>query len=152
MQDKLTEKIEALIMPCIAELSADLVELNVKHRGTTTVIDIVADKPEGGITIGECTSINKKISRQIEQEQWFGEDFIVEVASPGLDRALKTSKDFLRVLGRNVRFHLLQMLEGKLEHIGKVIEVNDDEVLVKTNDKTITIPLTIISKSVQVIE
>ena len=147
----MTEKIEALIMPYIEELSAELIELDMKHRGKTVVIDIVADRP-GGITVGECTFINKKVDRQIEKKQWFGEDYIVEVSSPGLDRALKTPKDFSRVLGREVRFHLLEEVEGKVEHLGEVVEVKEDGILIKTKDKTITIPFGDISKAVQVIE
>ena len=92
MRDKLTGQIEALVMPCINELSAELVELNVRHQNKTVVIDIVVDR-SGGITVGECAFINKKVNRQIEQKQWFGENYIVEVESPGLDRNLKTTKD-----------------------------------------------------------
>ena len=128
MCDKLTKQIEALIMPYIGELSVDLVELNVKHRGKTVVIDIVADRP-GGITIGECTFITKKVDREIEKKQLVSEDYVVEVSSPGLDRALKISKDFSRVLGRKVRFHLLEVVEGKIEHLGEVVEVKENEIL-----------------------
>lgn len=151
MCDKLTERIETLIMPYIDELSAELVELNVKYSGKTVVIDIIADRP-GGITVGECTFINKSVNRDIEEKQWFGEDYILEVASPGLDRVLKTSKDFSRVLGRSVRIHLLEEVEGKVEHFGEVVKAKESEILIKMKDKTITIPLGAISKAVQVIE
>ena len=151
MRDKLTEQIEALIMPYIEELSAELVELNVKHRGKTVMIEVVADRP-GGITIGECTLMNKKADREIENKQWFGEDYVIEVSSPGLDRPLKTSADFSRAIGREVRFHLLEAVEGKVEHLGVVLEVKKEEILVNTNDKTITVPLETISKAVQVIK
>jgi len=152
MRDELTEQIETLIMSCIEELSAELVELTVKHRRKTVVIDIIADRPEGGITIDECTLINKKVNQAVEERQWFGEDYIVEVASPGLDRALKTSKDFLRALGRKVRVHLLESVEEKVEHLGEVVEVTENQVAIKRNDKIVTIPLEYISKAVQVIE
>ncbi len=151
MKDQLAEKVEGLIMPFIKELSTELVELQVKHHEKTVVIDIIADKP-GGITIGECTSINKKVDRAIENKQWFGEDYTVRVSSPGLDRALKTQKDFIRVLGRTVRFHLLKPIEGKIEHIGEVADAKEDQILIKKNDKIIIIPLERISKAVQVIE
>ena len=151
MCDKLTEQIKALIMPYIDELSAELVELNVKHSGKTVVIDIIADRP-GGITAGECACINKKVNRDIEEKQWFGEDYVVEVASPGLDRDLKTAKDFSRVLSRRIRVHLLETIEEKVEHLGEVVEVTESEILIKTKDRTITIPLGCISKAVQVIE
>ena len=151
MRDKMTEQVEDLVMPYIEELSAELVELNVRHQGKIVVVDIIADRP-GGITIGECTFINKKVSQGIEKKQWFGEDYVVEVASPGLDRAIKTPKDFSRVLGRKVRIHLLEAVEGKVEHHGEVAHVQENEILIRTKDKNITIPLKIISKAVQVIE
>ena len=152
MRDILTGQIEAFILPCIEELSVELIDLKVKHRGKTVVVDIVADRPNGGITIDECTYINKKVDRIIGKRQWFGEDYTVEVSSPGLDRALRTSKDFARVLGRQVRFHLLEPIEGKIEHLGEVMEVKENQVLIKKNDVTITIPLKHISKAVQVIK
>ena len=58
----------------------------MKQRGKTVVVDIIADKCNGGITVDECTAINKQVVCAIENRQWFGEDFIVEVSSPGLDK------------------------------------------------------------------
>lgn len=150
MREPLTEQIEALINPPIDELSAELIELDIKHHGNTVVIDIVVDKL-GGITIKECVFINKKVDHALERKQWFGEDYVVKVSSPGLDRALKTSKDFTRAKGRAVRFHLSEPVEGKIEHLGEVFEVEGDKIAIKKKDQAITIPLKHILKAVQVI-
>lgn len=152
MRSQLTEKIESFVLPIIGELSAELVELNMKQQGETVVVDIIADKPSGGITIDECTFINKQVVWALEKQHWFGEDFVVEVSSPGLNRALKTPKDFLRAAGRKVRIHLMEPVDGKLEHHGKVAQVIKDQVLIQTKNKTITIPLDMVAKAVQVIE
>ncbi|MBN1870333.1 MAG: hypothetical protein JW847_07160 [Candidatus Omnitrophica bacterium] len=138
-------------MPYIDEVAAELVELRLKHRGKTVVVDIIADRPNG-ITIGDCAFVNKKVDRALEKRQWFGEDYVVEVASPGLDRPLETPKDFSRVIGRKVRIHLLEAVEGKVEHHGDIMEVKEDKISIKTKDKTISIPLKIISTAVQMIE
>lgn len=147
----MTEQVRALIMPYIDEVAAELVELRLKHRGKTVVVDIIADRPNG-ITIGDCAFVNKKVDRALEKRQWFGEDYVVEVASPGLDRPLETPKDFSRVIGRKVRIHLLEAVEGKVEHHGDIMEVKEDKISIKTKDKTISIPLKIISTAVQMIE
>jgi len=152
MHSELTEQIETLIREMTEGLSTELVEWNLKKRGNTIVIDIIADKPNGGNTIDECTSINKHVVGGIEEKQWFGEDFVVEVSSPGLDRALETFNDFSRAVGRKVRVHLSELVEGKVEHHGKISGVHDDHVLIQKNDQTITIPLKIITKAVQVLE
>jgi len=152
MRSELTEQIAALIANITGELSAELIEWNLKKRGNTVVVDIIADKPNGGITIDECTSINKQVVRGIEVKQWFNDDFVVEVSSPGLDRELKTLNDFLRAVGRKVRIHLREPIEGKVEHHGKITKVGENQVLIRKNEQTITIPLKHISKAVQVIE
>ena len=152
MWDELTEQVETLIMPCIQELSAELVELNLKKRGKTVVVGIIADKPHGGITVGECTLINKKVVRAIGKRRGFDGDYVVEVSSPGLVRALKTSKDFSRVLGRKVRVHLLESVGGKREHLGEVAGVQENQILITEGNEPVAIPLEHIAKAVQVIE
>jgi ribosome maturation factor RimP len=153
MCSELNGQIEELITQFTDVLSAELVvDWNLKKRGKTTVIEIIADKPGGGITIGECALINKSVVRGIEEKQWFGGDFVIEVSSPGLDRALKTRNDFHRAIGREIRVHLLEPVEGKVEYKGKISEVNEGQVLINYNGQIITIPLKHISKAVQIIE
>jgi len=141
-----------LIKQCIKELPAELVEWNIKKRGKTVVVDIIADKASGGITINECILINKKVVLSIEEKQWFGEDFVVEVSSPGLDRELKTLNDFSRAAGKRVRVHLLKSIEGKVEHHGKITGVQGGQIMMEGKDKIIIIPLKHIAKAVQILD
>jgi len=152
MHSELKAQLEALIKQLTEELSSELIELNLKKRGKTVVIDIIADKLNGGITIDECISINKKVVESVEEEQWFGDNFVVEVSSPGLDRTLKSFSDFARAVGRKVRVHLEKPVEGKVEHHGKISGVQDNQILIQNNGKTIMIPLECITKAVQIIE
>jgi len=152
MHSELTTQLEALIKQLTEELSTELIEWNLKKRGKTVVIDIITDKLNGGITINECTSINKQVVRAVEEKQWFGDNFVVEVSSPGLDRALKTFNDFARAVGRRIRVHLEEPVEGKVEHHGKISGVQDNQILIQNNGKTIIIPLDCITKAVQIID
>jgi ribosome maturation factor RimP len=148
-----TERIELetfLTQRC-QESSLELFELLLKRAGKTVQLEAIIDRPHGGITIDECTRINKAVSRLLEEKPILGEDYTIEVSSPGLDRPLKNKKDFTRVIGRNVRFHLAEMLDHKKEHSGIIEEVSDQEVKINTKTKTLTIPFTIINKAVQVI-
>src|SRR3989338_5052122 len=103
MSEELTRQLHELIMPSIVRAGADLVELTVKRRGRTQVIEVLVDKDSGGITLGECSVINREIFRQCDEAQILGEDFQVEVSSPGLDRPLRTAKDFSRKRGQSIR-------------------------------------------------
>ena len=149
--EELKGEIGAMITPVLEELTAELIELGIKKRGDTIVLDVIADKSNGGITLDECLYINKQILKKLDQGKPLGEDYAVEVSSPGLDRALKNTKDFMRVRDRNVRFHLTQAVENKIEHQGRVVDVAGNLVSIISQEKTITIPLEVISKAVQVI-
>lgn len=150
MPEELTQRIKTLIMPCIENLDAELIELNIRRLGPTTCVEVVADKKSGGITIDECSRINKDVFQRLERARILGEDFVVDVASPGIDRPLKTQNDFRRARGRNVRVHLGAPVDGKLEHLGIIQGVEENKVIIGIKQKIVKIPIESIHKAVQV--
>ena len=151
MLDDIRLKIEATLAPLLENIKSELVELRLRRQIKTLVVDIIVDHPRGGITIDQCSYINKQISQIIEDNQWIQGDYVVEVSSPGLDRPLKTFKDFLRVRGRHIRCHLSEPVENRIEYLGIVEDMKGEEVVLRLKTGTILIPLVSIKKSVQVV-
>ncbi len=151
MSEELDNAIQKFITLLMNELSVELVELNIRRQNRVIVIDVIVDKPQGGITLAECSLVNQKLSQGLEGKDLIEEDFTVEVSSPGLDRPLKTVKDFLRNVGKNVRFDLSEQVEEKKEHSGIIKEVMESKIIVKINKNLIAIPIITINKAVQVI-
>lgn len=151
MLEEQRKRLEEFLNPLLEERGVDLVELKVYRRGHRVTVEILVDKPSGGITIDECGWINKGLVGPIENELLFADPYTLEVSSPGLDRPLKTEKDFLRVIGRCVRFHLRERVDNKLEHEGVVQNAIDSQVIVVTKTQTIYLPMDKIQKAVQVI-
>lgn len=150
MVSELKERIESLIIPILDDTHVELVEFRIKHRQGTVVMDILVDKPQGGVTLKDCSQINRQICERLEENPWLTEGLMVEVSSPGLDRPLKIQKDFQRVLGKSVRFYLLETVENKLEWTGILEKIEDTCVIVDSGDITLEIPLVKISKAVQI--
>ena len=151
MKTDLLETIRLMIEPIANKLELDLVDLNLNRRGKAIVVDVIADKPLGGITMDECTLLNRELSEELEGQDIISEEYIVEVSSPGLDRPLKTQKDFNRVMNRDIRFHLTEMVDGKLEYQGKLKEIIEDSVILETPKQTVEISYSQIQKAIQVI-
>ena len=149
MSEELTRQLHELIMPSIVRAGADLVELTVKRRGRTQVVEILVDKDSGGIPLGECSVINREIFRQCDEAQILGEDFQVEVSSPGLDRPLQTPKDFSRKMGQLIRIHLRAPVKERLEYSGTIKEVKGDQVVVDTPQGVMELAIDNIQKAVQ---
>jgi ribosome maturation factor RimP len=156
--EEFKEKIDPVLKSYGRKWGIELVDFSIKSRarGESSIIEIIADRAQapklgqGGITIDECAQFNVYVTKEIEM-LGLGDDYEVQVSSPGLDRPLKTERDFLRVVGKDVRFHLREPIEEKREYSGTVKQVMHDQVVINSKVHAMAIPFTKISKAVQVI-
>ena len=75
--------------------------------GKRTTLQIMADKrPEGGIEVNDCAKISSAISAVLDVEDPIGDEYALEVSSPGIDRPLTRLKDF-ETFGRAIRPRLM---------------------------------------------
>ena len=151
--DEIRCKVETLVAPILANAGVDLVELSVGRYKDDVIIRFAADLPAGGITIGQCSSLNHTIVGAIDADGFLGlQGYSLEFSSPGLDRPLVTLKDFGRNLDRVVRFWLKGPVEGKTEHSGVLVAVSDGTLVVQTaKNREIVLPLGQIIKAMLVI-
>ncbi len=119
----------------------EALKVNVFQRKGQYIIYCVVDRFPEGITVDECVKINKNIGHYLETSNILGADYNVEVSSPGLDRALKTKNDFLRVIGRKVCLWLVDPVCRKTYLEGEVESVDNDYLSIKKTDKTLKIKL-----------
>ncbi|MBP9853928.1 MAG: ribosome maturation factor RimP [Candidatus Omnitrophica bacterium] len=149
MTIEIYKQVNELIAPLLDEFGVELVELTIKYQNQAYNVDVFADKPQGGITLDICAKLNLKISALLEEKDIFDLPYIVGVSSPGLDRPLKSIKDFLRVKGKKVRFYLSERINNKLEHVGTILGANELEIIINQNDEVLNIPLEKINKAIQ---
>ena len=129
----------------------DLIEVIHRYEGKDLVLRILLDKPEGGISIGECAGLNRAISGLLDEKNILQDRYILEVSSPGLDRPLKTQNDFSRCLNKQVKFFLSDFINGKLEWDGVIAKVSEGMLYVHTAAGTIEVPLDKINKAKRII-
>ncbi len=151
--DEIRGKVEMLAAPILAKAGVDLVELSVGRYKDDVIIRFAADLPAGGITVGQCSTLNHAIVEAIDADGFLGlQGYSLEFSSPGLDRPLVTAKDFGRNLGRAIRFWLKEPVEGKKEHSGVLAAVRDGTLVVRTaKNREIILPLDQIVKAMLVI-
>ncbi|MBF0489012.1 MAG: ribosome maturation factor RimP [Candidatus Omnitrophica bacterium] len=135
-------------------LNLELVELKIATHQKDVMIQVLADKPRGGIGIEECTLLNRSIVEAIDKEAFFSEDgYSLEVSSPGLDRPLVTFRDFSRNINLEVRVLLKEKVLGKGEYVGVVKSVTEDVLTLLTTkeQKEINVPINLIQQGLLVI-
>lgn len=83
---------------------------------------------DSGISIEKCVATNRALYKEIEESEMFpGDDFSLEVSSPGLDEPLKLDRQYRKNVGRKIE---VLMKDGiKIE--GKLSAVNEHTILVE---------------------
>lgn len=118
---------DARIIATVAEIASPVVEnLGFDYIATEYVIEdgehylrILADKT-GGITIDDCSIISEALDNMIENTGLIDRNYIFEVSSPGIDRPLKTARDFERYKGQKVEVVLKEPYDGRTEYTGEL--------------------------------
>jgi len=152
--EDIQQKIESLAQKILEAASTDLIECKVSGHKNDVLVQITADKPSGGITIGQCAILNKTLVAAIEQENFLPpEIFSLELSSPGLDRPLITRKDFMRLgPGQEFHFWLNEAVAGKKEAQGVLHQITETALTINVAGKTkLVLPFANIIKGVLVI-
>lgn len=121
---EIVEKVKGLVSNLLRDKEIESVDIVYRREGSKMVLRLVLDK-KGGITLDECGAVNERLGELLDKEDVLDEGYILEVCSPGLDRPLKSKKDFDRVAGKLVRVNTYGPVDDKREHVGKVVSCDD---------------------------
>jgi len=135
MEEELLE-IKPLLEREIENLGAELIDVELKGNNNNKVLKLFVDT-EQGINIDKCAQISRKIGDILEFEDFIKGRFRLEVSSPGLNRTLKTAKDFSRKIGKRVIVKYLSDKKNIVNTcIGMISSVSDSELqLIEENKK-----------------
>ncbi len=131
-----------IVQPVIEGLGFELVRIRLMG-GATRTLQIMADKPEGGIEVDDCGDISTAVSAVLDVEDPSEENYVLEVSSPGIDRPLTRLKDFEMWKGWEARVETTELIDGRRRFKGMLAGVEGDEVLIELDEgkETVTIGL-----------
>lgn len=128
-------RLAALVAPVIEAMGFELVRLRLMG-GQRKTLQIMADRPEGGILVDDCAAISTAVSAVLDVEDPIEEAYTLEVSSPGIDRPLTRLKDFETWAGHEVRLETAELIDGRRRFRGLLQGVEGDEVLVEITGAT----------------
>ena len=127
------EEIQNALQPIADELSVEIWEVEFK-QGHTPTLTVYIDT-ENGVDLDTCEKFHRAIDPVLDElDPTVGVAYTLNVSSPGLDRPLKTQRDFDRHLGEKMEVKLFAPMKGKkyLEATltgfdGKNVELQDEK-------------------------
>lgn len=136
MANRVEEAVEKIAEEILAGTDYELVDVEyVKERDW--FLRIYIDK-KGGVGLDDCQEVSGLLDEQIEKLGILNDRFILEVSSPGLDRALKKEKDFKREMGKKVDITLYKPINGEKNITGVLTGYAEDSIII---DDTREFPL-----------
>jgi len=100
-------------------LSLFLVDAKFQKEGGKQFLRIYIDK-DGGVGIDECEKFSRAFEQEFDAVDPINTEYTLEISSPGLDRKLKTEREFTHFMGRDVDVKLYKEIDGKKEFTGKL--------------------------------
>ena len=132
MKVKTMEEIQNALQPIADEMAIEIVEVEFKQGkepALTVYIDI-----EGGVDLDTCEKFHRAIDPVLDEvDPTFGAPYMLNVSSPGLDRPLKTDRDYAKCIGKKVEVKLFAPIKGK--KFFELVLKGHDETCVYLEDK-----------------
>ncbi len=116
---------EAIAARVAAEQAFELVEVTLTKEQQGKTLCIYIDKT-GGVSLDDCERYHKAVQPLLEAVDY---DYL-EVSSPGVDRPIKTLRDFEKNRGARVEVRLFAALDGAKAYEGKLTAMDDQNLTI----------------------
>lgn len=103
----------------------DCFTVEVKYNTANKKLQVFVDS-DSGMTFRKCQRISRYLESFIDEENWLGEKYTLEVSSPGVDRPLLLPRQYRKNLGRRLE---VDIKEEKKTQKGELIKADDEKII-----------------------
>lgn len=125
MTDELKEQILRLVEKPLLDEGCEVVEVVVSRYKKNSTVRLFL-YCQNGTTIAECARLSRIVGDLIDGTDLFQARYTLEVSSPGLDRPLKSARDFRFRVGETVKVEFAD--GGRKEVTARIVGATADEV------------------------
>ncbi|SFR00285.1 ribosome maturation factor RimP [Poseidonocella sedimentorum] len=129
-------RVAEIIAPVVEDMGFELVRVRLMG-GKAPILQIMAEKPEGGIEVDDCAEISTAVSAVLDVEDPIIDAYTLEVSSPGIDRPLTRLKDFDSWQGYEAKIETQELIDGRRRFKGALAGTEGGEVLIEIEEGTI---------------
>ena len=134
---KVADEVYKLVLPIAESFGLEVVEVLYEKKYSGMNLTIVIDK-EDGVTIDDCEKLHRAIDAPLDELDPFDESYILNVSSPGIDRPLKTERDYRRNINKKISVKLYKPQNGKKVFQGVLVSYDEQSLTVEVKGEQIT--------------
>ena len=129
-----TEYIKEVLEGDIERLGCKVWGLELFGRRSNQTLRIYIDKNEG-ISVEDCERVSKHVSKVLDAENDFSENYMLEVSSPGLDRKFFYKEQYKEYLNESLKVTFFDT-QNKRTVTGRLVGAYDNSIKLELNDET----------------
>lgn len=135
---KLTDKIFDIVEPTVTALGYELYEVEYQKEFDNWVLTLYIDHP-GGVSLDDCELVSNAVDPVLDAADPIEQAYYLSVSSLGIDRPLKTDKDYKRNIGKVMDVKLYAPLNGKKEFSGTLTAFDEETYTIELKSGSETI-------------
>jgi ribosome maturation factor RimP len=140
MGSEIADRVRAMTEPILLDEGMELVDIEYRRESRGWVLRLILDK-EGGVTLDDCTRISQEVGRNLDLEDFIEAPYTLEVSSPGLNRPLKTEKDFVKYVNSLIKVKTVNPMEKRRQFKGRLLGISENHIKMEVDGKIFQIPL-----------
>ncbi len=133
----MAREVEAAVETIVTELLQEFPELELVDveyvKEGDWYLRVFIDKKEG-IDLDDCQALSERLGKVLDERNLIAESYMLEVSSPGLDRALRKERDFVREMGKDVDVSLYAPMDGEKQLTGTLAGYDGKSLTLKGKD------------------
>ena len=127
------EEIEKIVEPVIERHDCFLWGLEILRGKKSPTLRIYIESVAGA-NIEDCENISKDLNYEIDLDSSFGDDYVLEVSTPGISRKFFKQSQLKDYIGEKLKIKLREPLEGIKNIEGVLVDCNADSFLIESSE------------------
>lgn len=130
---KIADKVFPIVEPTVAGMGYELYEVEFQKEYDNWVLTLYIDGPNG-ISLDDCEAVSRAVDPVLDEADPIEQPYYLSVSSIGLDRPIKTDKDFSRNIGNKIDIKLYAPINKKKELVGRLISFDTESFTVSVDE------------------
>ena len=141
MPKNIKSHVEETVRPQIEALGYEYIETEFAKQVKDWILTVYIDG-ENGISLEDCEKVSRAIEPLLDENDFIEQTYFLCVSSIGLDRPLKTQRDFERNMGKCVDIKLYKPVDGSKEYSGRIAGYTKEKLdIITADNKDISVDL-----------
>lgn len=137
-REKIESLVEELVLTIINGSELELVDVEfTKERDW--YLRVYLDK-NGGVELDDCQTVSEQLEKKLDEIDPITESYYLEVSSPGLDRALRKERDFVRHIGDKVEVSTFAPINGQKSLVGTLKGLQNGDIELDVDGTVMHVP------------